>query len=115
MTVHKKNGEVTITATANADSEVSGSCKLTVALFGDLGSGETIVEDADENGKKMKKSSGVTTNGLHGLESRRNIMERQRQKFLQLETRQVNILNTPLQEQGLKFMHRSMQILQVMM
>lgn len=33
VTVHKKNGEVTITATANADSEVSGSCKLTVALF----------------------------------------------------------------------------------
>ena len=30
VTVHKKSGEVTITATANADSEVSGSCKLTV-------------------------------------------------------------------------------------
>ena len=52
VTVHKKNGEVTITATANADSEVSGSCKLTVALFGDLGSGETIVEDASEDGKR---------------------------------------------------------------
>ncbi|WP_368303020.1 InlB B-repeat-containing protein [Mediterraneibacter gnavus] len=52
MTVHKKSGEVTITATANADSEVSGSCKLTVALFGDLGSGETIVEDASEDGKR---------------------------------------------------------------
>ena len=52
VTVHKKSGEVTITATANADSEVSGSCKLTVALFGDLGSGETIVEDASEDGKR---------------------------------------------------------------
>ena len=52
VTVHKKNGEVTITATANADSEVIGSCKLTVALFGDLGSGETIVEDASEDGKR---------------------------------------------------------------
>ena len=42
-------------------------------------------------------------------------MERQRQKFLQLETRQVNILNIRLQEQELKFMHRNMQTLQVMM
>ena len=55
VTVHKKNGEVTITATANADSEVSGSCKLTVALFGDLGSGETIVDDADENNKRNEE------------------------------------------------------------
>ena len=42
-------------------------------------------------------------------------MERQRQKFLQLETRQVNILNIRLQELELKFMHRNMQTLQVMM
>lgn len=51
VTVHKKNGEVTITATSNANSEVKGTCTLTVALAGDLGSGETIVEDASEDGK----------------------------------------------------------------
>ena len=63
----------------------------------------------------MMRLAGAALNGLHGLESRRNIMERQRQKFLQLETRQVNILNIRLQELELKFMHRNMQTLQVMM
>ena len=52
VTVHKKNGEVTITATSNANSEVKGTCTLTVALAGDLGSGETIVEDASEDGTR---------------------------------------------------------------
>ena len=52
VTVHKKNGEVTIAATSNANSEVKGTCTLTVALAGDLGSGETIVEDASEDGTR---------------------------------------------------------------
>ena len=52
VTVHRKNGEVTITAASNANPDISGSCKLTVALAGDLGSGETIVEDASEDGKR---------------------------------------------------------------
>ena len=59
----------------------------------------------------MKKSSGVTTVGLHMMENHKNITEKLRQKRMV----QVNILSTPLQEQGLKFMHRSMQILQAMM
>ena len=66
-------------------------------------------EDGTSEMKNIKWSG--TELVYMGMESRRNIMERQRQKRMV----QVNILSTPLQEQGLKFMHRSMQILQAMM
>ena len=48
---------------------------------------------------------------IYMMENHKNITEKLRQKRMV----QVNILSTPLQEQGLKFMHRSMQILQAMM
>lgn len=111
VTVHKKNGEVTITATANADSEVSGSCKLTVALFGDLGSGETIVDDADENNKRNEEikwsDNGWST---YDGEPQKHYGETKTEANGAGKYFEYTFTGT-----GLKFMHRSMQILQAMM